>query len=130
MVLGNSETHSPIVDAIRDAENLSSGQIRVHLSKKWIESDPTARAQQLFDQYRMADTPSRNSVLIYVNLRKRKFAILGDAGINQAVEPHFWQKIALELTENLRSTQSERAIGFTVTSIGQTLKKYFPSQLD
>ena len=119
---------SPIVEAIRVAEESSSGQIRVHLSKKWMDKAPLCRARQLFRQYKIAETPFRNSVLIYVNLRQRKFAILGDTGMSQAVGPQYWRKIELELTDNLRSTQNERAIALTVASVGQALKTYFPSK--
>ncbi|MEO5970403.1 MAG: TPM domain-containing protein [Bdellovibrionia bacterium] len=125
----NREPHSPIVEAIRLAEKSSSGRIRVHISKRWMEKDPTRRAQQIFVQHKMTENPLRNSILLYVNLRKRKFAILGDVGINRVVELHYWQEMELTLSENLFSTQSERAIAFTVTSLGQALKKYFPSAL-
>ena len=124
--------HSPIVEAIRFAEESFSGQIRVHLSKRWVEKDPARRAQQLLDQYKMVGSSARNSILIYVNLRKGKFSILGNAGINRVIGRHHWEEMSSELSEelseNLRSTQSERAIAFTVASVGQTLKKYFPSK--
>jgi uncharacterized membrane protein len=128
VALGNQETHSPIVNAIRNAEEFCSGQIRVHLSKKWLEKDTSHRAQELFDHYKMANSSTRSSVLIYANLRNRRFSILGDTGIHQAVGPLYWTKIAQELAENLRSTQSERALALIVTLIGQALKKYFPSE--
>jgi uncharacterized membrane protein len=131
VVLGKPECHSPIVNAIRLVEESSTGQIRVHLSKRWVERNTLQRTQHLFDYYKQADNvPNNNLVLIYVNLRKKKFAILGDEGIHQAVGNHYWSEIAQELKENLQSTESEGAIALTVTSIGHAMKKYFPSASD
>jgi hypothetical protein len=123
------QIHSPIVEAIRLAEESTSGQIRVHISKKWLEKDPYRKARHIFQHHKMSDNPFRNSVLIYVNLRKMQFAILGDSGIDQVVGSQYWQDMNLELAQNLRSTQSERAIAFTVALVGLALKKYFPSKL-
>lgn len=125
-MVNGKKTASPILSAIEAAEAGTTGEIRVHLSRRWIEPDPYQRALQLFLHFGMARTPLRNAVLIYVNLRQRKYAILGDVGFNHAVEHHYWQQLGRDLQENLRSTQSEKAIALTVTAIGQTLKKLFP----
>jgi uncharacterized membrane protein len=124
---GNSLTQSPIVAAIQQVETESTGEIRVHLSKKWIEKDPFQYANQLFQFYKMNKTTHRNTVLIYVNLRQKKFAIIGDQGIHQALGQKYWNKMANELQHNLRSTQSEKAIAQTILFLGQTLKTFFPS---
>jgi uncharacterized membrane protein len=125
--LGNHLFVSPIVAAIKEAEEKSTAHVRVHLSKRWIETRPFSRASKIFNQYEMNNTPQRNSVLFYVNLRRKKFAILGDSGIHQLAGPRFWEKLAKELTENLRSTQSEKAIALAIQSTGEMLKKLYPN---
>lgn len=117
---------SPIIDAIAAAENSTTGEIRVHLSKKWCESNPYGRATRLFQRFNMFRTSHRNAVLIYVNLRKRKFAIIGDAGIHQVVGQKYWENLTNTLQDHLRSTHPEKAIALTVLEIGQALQKYFP----
>ena len=126
VVAGNSKT-SPIVEAIAEAESGTSGEIRVHLTKRWFERDPYARAQALFKSLGMTETRLRNGVLLYANLRKRRFAVVGDEGIHQAVGQEFWEGLAKRLSERLLSTHPERAIAAAVQEIGIELKRHFPS---
>jgi uncharacterized membrane protein len=123
---GKIEKHSPIIDAIREAEAGTEGEIRVHLSQRWFEKDPWKRAENLFAHYGLGSGLQQNTILIYINLRKRSFAILGDLAIHQRVGQTYWNNLARELTENLRSTQSEKAIALTIRSIGKILKTHVP----
>jgi uncharacterized membrane protein len=117
---------SPIIEANKEAEKETTGEIRVHLSKRWFEKDTYIRAWRLFNQFNMSNTANRNAVLLYVNLRKKKFAVVGDSGIHQKVGQDFWEKLVITLRQDLRSTHPERAIGSAVESIGKALKKFFP----
>lgn len=117
---------SKIVEAIARAEDRTSGEIRVHVSKRWIEKDPYHRAQKLFIRLGMNRTTLRNAVLLYVNLRRRKFAIYGDEGIHQNVGQRYWEKIARDLSQDLRGTHHENAIAMAVTKIGDALAENFP----
>jgi uncharacterized membrane protein len=74
----------------------------------------------------MFRTTVRNGVLIYVNLRKKKFAIVADVGIYQVVGQDYWRRLGIELTEHLRSTQSEKAIALAVQSVGEVLRREYP----
>ncbi len=117
---------SPILAAITEAEQGTTGQIRVHLSQRWIEPNPYRRANTLFSCFGLSKNLHHNTILIYLNLKCRKFAILGDYKINHAVGSHFWKSIGEKLQENLRSTQSERAIALVIQDLGTTLRKHFP----
>lgn len=117
---------SPIVAAIAAAESLTTGEIRVHLSKNWFEKDPYARASRLFLRFNMFKTTQRNAILLYVNLRKRKFAIIGDIGIHQTVGQKYWEDFANQFRDHLHSTHPEKAIALAVLEIGQVLQKHFP----
>ena len=70
-----------VVDAIGEAEKMTSGEIRVHITPK-CGNDVMKDAAKTFDRLKMYKTRHRNGVLIYVAFESRKFAILGDAGIN------------------------------------------------
>ncbi len=126
MVIGKKQSVSPILTAIREAERGSTGEIRVHLTQRWFERDAYSRARQLFNLYQMSRTQFRNAILIYVNLRKKKFAIIGDFAIHDAVGQIYWKNLAKELQENLRSTQSEKAISLAVLALGNALREHFP----
>ena len=121
---------SPIVAAIAAAERGTTGEIRVHLSKRRWDPDPFARAQKIFAQLGMYRTNQRNAVLLYVNLRKRKFAIIGDEGIHQAVGGRYWQELSNALRDDLHSTHLENALALAVRTIGLTLARFFPAALE
>ena len=121
---------SPIVRAIAEAEKRTTGEIRVHLSRRWLERDPYERAHKLFHQYGMTRTAQRNGVLLYVNLRRRKFAIVGDEGIHREVGQQYWEELARALHEDLLSTHVENAVAISVRTIGATLQRFFPVDLD
>ena len=46
---------------------------------------------------KMDATQLRNGVLIFIAVESKKFAILGDIGINAKVEKGFWDEISTEL---------------------------------
>lgn len=120
------EKFSPIVQAIASAETATTAEIQVHLSKRWFEPDPLARARRIFTLYGMEKTAERNAVLLYVNLRRHKFAIVGDEGIHRLVGQHYWEAVVKKLSATLHETHPEKAIASAVHDIGLTLQKYFP----
>src|ERR1700761_5775804 len=89
MPIFNDEEQLRIRKAIEDAEKHTSGQIRVCIEKTCSE-DVLDRAAKYFYQLDMHKTRLRNGVLIYVATVDRKFAIIGDAGINKVVPDDFW----------------------------------------
>lgn len=88
------------------------------------------RAEELFFQLNMQHTGDRNGVLVYVALKDRQFAILGDEGIHKKVGDHFWKKQAAGMREAFREKQYVDGIATAVRSIGESLKTYFPHQPD
>ena len=75
------EQQDLISSAIQNAENQTSGEIRVHLEKT-CSGNVLDRAARVFSDLEMHKTELRNGVLFYLAYEDRKFAILGDAGIN------------------------------------------------
>jgi uncharacterized membrane protein len=119
---------SPIVEAIQAVEAETTAEIRVHLSKRLIERDPFKRASLLFHQYGMDHTTQRNAVLLYVNLRRRKFAIIGDEGAHHAFGQRAWEELAHELKRQLHSTHPENAIAHWIRRLGFRLAMEFPRE--
>lgn len=119
---------SPIVDAIARAESRTSGEIQVHLTRRLWEPKPMKRAWRLFAEFGMERTRERNAVLLYVNLRRHRFAVVADQGIHAQVGPTFWNDLASQLTQDFHSTHFENAIAHAVESIGDALARHFPAQ--
>lgn len=118
---------SLVEKAISEAELKTSGELRVHIESK-CSGDVMDRASVVFSALKMHKTQARNGVLIYLSTEDRKFAILGDGGINGVVEDGFWQStydIALPLLSEGRWTE---ALCSTLHSCGEQLKAHFPFQ--
>lgn len=119
--------HSPIVRAITEAEAGTTGEIRVHLSRHWIEPNTLKRARRLFARFGMQRTEHRNGILLYVNLRRKRLAVVGDVAIDACVGEAFWKKLISDLERDLRATHFENAISNTVRKIGEELARHFPA---
>ena len=75
----------------------------------------------------MTGTPQQNAVLVYVNLRRRRLAVVYDAGIPKKVSDTFLGGVVEELRQDLRATHYESAISAAVLKIGQELARHFPA---
>ena len=115
-----------IVDAIGAAERRTSGEIRVHIEPKCKSADPVKRAVKVFDALRMYETRERNGVLIYVAYESRKFAIIGDCGINNRVPDGFWNEERDTLLKNLKDGNAAEGICQVIAQVGENLAEYFP----
>lgn len=125
----SKEQQEKINLAIRMAELDTSGEIRVHIEDT-CAGEVLDRAAFLFKQLKMTDTDLRNGVLIYLALKNRKFAIIGDAGINIVVPPDFWDSIKHNMLNHFRADRFEIGLIEAVKAVGEKLKAYFPRQKD
>ncbi len=116
-----------IAKAIEKAEHQTSGEIRVHLESKCTE-EVLDRAAWLFKKLKMNETKDRNGVLIYLSVNDRKFAIIGDAGINKVVPEGFWNDNKEMMISHFK--KGEFAIGLMkgIEKAGEQLKQFFPYQ--
>ncbi len=116
-----------IVAAIQAAEQETSGEVRVHLEKS-CEGDVFQRALKVFQKIGMTHTAQRNGVLIYLALKNRKFAIVGDEGINRVVPENFWQDVAGILNAHFQEGKFCEGLCQAISRVGEKLKQYFPHQ--
>lgn len=126
--LSNAEEQE-IVLAIVEAEKNTSGEIRVHIEEH-TEKSPLDRAQEVFFELKMDETQDRNGVLFYVCVSDKKFAILGDKGINEAVESDFWDCTKDTVIANFKEGNFKKGLVEGILRAGERLKKYFPYQSD
>src|SRR5438105_2807631 len=95
--------HDQIVQAIRDAESKTSGQVRVFIQRGKLEVDPLIAAQKKFQRLGMHKTAERNAVLIFVAPRAHKFAVVGDKAIHEKCGGSFWQRLVDGMREHFRN---------------------------
>ncbi len=118
-----------ITRAITEAERRTSGELCVHVTP-YCRGDVMERARHTFDQLQLYRTEHRNAVLIYVAFVDRRFAILGDRGIDERVPDGFWDDAAALLKRYLKAGLPVDGICRTVALLGEHLAAYFPAQRD
>ncbi|HLN20087.1 MAG TPA: TPM domain-containing protein [Bacteroidales bacterium] len=121
----NPEEKEKVVSAIREAEKETSGEIRLHLDDK-CPGDVLDRAAWLFKKLGMEKTKDRNGVLFYLAVEDRKFAILGDAGINSRVPEGFWDCIKELLASKFRENKFAEGLSEGIILAGRQLQRHFP----
>ncbi|RFZ92226.1 TPM domain-containing protein [Mucilaginibacter conchicola] len=127
MAVFTDEEQQRIQKAVADAEQKTSGEIRVCIEKT-CSDEALDRAVKYFAQLEMHKTRLRNGVLIYVATVDRKFAIIGDAGINKVVPEDFWDTTKEEMLSQFKFGNLVEGIVTGVTKAGEQLKQYFPHQ--
>ena len=115
-----------LVAAIRRAEVLTSGEIRVHLEDTCPTPEPLDRAAQVFSELNMHKTAARNGVLFYLAWKSRQFAVVGDAGINSAVPDDFWEITKEAVLEHFRGERYVMGLERGIKMVGEQLQRYFP----
>jgi uncharacterized membrane protein len=129
MAVFNDEEQKRISDAIAEAEKATSGELRVCIEKTCSE-EVLDRAAKYFYQLDMHKTKLRNGVLVYVAVVDRKFAIIGDAGINQVVSENFWDSTKEDMLSHFKTGDIVEGIVTGIKIAGDQLGKYFPHDLD
>ena len=129
MILFNEDEQQLIRDAIAKAEKNTSGEIRICVEKTCKE-EVLDRAAKYFYQLDMDKTKLRNGVLIYLATVDRKFAIIGDAGINKMVPVDFWDTTKNEMLEQFKNGNLTEGIVIGITRAGEKLSTFFPCAAD
>jgi len=124
-----TEEKERILKAIKDAEKKTSGEIRVHIENR-CPGDVLDRAAYIFEKLGMHKTKERNGVLFYLAIAERKFAVIGDVGINTVVPEEFWESIKNIMEEKFKNYQFTEGLIEGINEIGKKLKEYFPYKSD
>ena len=118
--------HEQIIQAIREAESKTSGEIRVLIQRGKLNSDPFVAARKKFHRLRMHKTRKRNAVLIFVAPRVHKFAVVGDNAIHEKCGDEFWQRVVEKMRTHFQSEKFSDALIEAVEEIGEVLASDFP----
>ena len=123
------EQQAQILTAVKEAEEATSGEIRVHIETSF-KGDVLDRAAWVFRKLGMHKTALRNGVLIYLSVEDRKFAIIGDAGINAKVPEGFWKRISELMQKNFKEGKFTEGLSDGIVLAGKQLKTHFPYSKD
>lgn len=114
-----------IIEAIRLAENQTSGEIRVHLEEQTL-LNAFYRATEVFHLLKMDNTKLQNGVLIYLAAKDQQFVILGDKGINDVVGSDFWHSTKDLMSAHFKNGDFKQGLIEGIARAGQQLQHYFP----
>ena len=123
-----TDTHQKSIQlAIENAELHTSGEIRVHLESK-CKGDTLNVAKRVFEKLNMHKTELRNGVLFYLAIEDKKFAIIGDKGINDVVAIDFWDSVRNVMLEEFKRDQFTVGLCQGIEIAGDKLRDHFPYQ--
>ena len=122
--LFSQEEKQVIVDAIKKAETDSSAEIRVHIDS-FCKKDVLERAAQVFDKLNMQKTKERNGVLIYVAVKSKKCAVIGDFAINNVVGDDFWDNCYSIMRESFSRDDYSKGIANVIEMCGEVFSHHF-----
>ncbi|TLV00539.1 TPM domain-containing protein [Dyadobacter luticola] len=126
----SDEQQQRIIGAIQQAETQTSGEVKVHIEKKCPTPDVMDRAKEVFLFLHLHETAQRNGVLFYLAYEDRKFAVLGDQGIDEKVPGNFWNSTKDLLREYFIKGQFSEGLAKGIEEAGLQLKTHFPYQSD
>jgi uncharacterized membrane protein len=120
------EEKETIVSAVREAEQRTSGEVRVFVEHRCRYVDAFDRAVEIFGRLQMHQTDLRNAVLVYVATRDRQLAIFGDEGIHKKVGDQYWENEVRKLISAFNRDNVAEGIRQCVLNIGSALSTHFP----
>lgn len=123
------DQQSMILAAVGEAENETSGEIRVHIETR-CPDDVLDRAAWIFKKLGMHKTAERNGVLFYLAVEDKKFAVIGDAGINAKVPAGFWDCVKELLKNEFVAGRFTEGLSEGIKLAGRQLKSHFPHKAE
>lgn len=128
--LFSEEESKKIVEAIRNAEMQTSGEVRVFVENRCKFMDPLDRTREIFAKLNMQNTKDRNAVLVYVALKDRQLAIYGDSGIHEKTGQSFWTAAVNTIIQHFNRENYAEGISSSIAQIGEALRQHFPFDKD
>lgn len=122
----SAKEQEEIVDAIKQAEISTSGEVRLYVESKCSFANAIDRAIKIFAKLRMHQTEHRNGVLVYVALKDKKLAIFADEGIYQKAGSQFWNDKVQQMISHFNKANYSKGITEVIFEIGQSLADAFP----
>jgi uncharacterized membrane protein len=120
------EEKQSIIDAVRNAEQRTSGEVRVFVESHCRYVNAIDRAVEIFENLQMQKTELRNATLVYVAVKDRQLAVFGDEGIHQKVGNEYWANEVMKMIHAFNRDNIADGIRQCVLNIGEALAMHFP----
>lgn len=124
--LFTEEEQQRLVQAIQNAEQRTSGEVRLFIEPHCRYVHALDRAQEIFFEYKMNETALHNGILIYVAVKDHQAAVYGDEGIHRAVGAEYWKKVVAKMFAHFAHDHLTTGICAAIEELGEALYHYFP----
>jgi uncharacterized membrane protein len=124
----SKDQQQSIKSAIEKAELQTSCEIKVFV-EDFAKVEVLDRAAFQFKKLGMHKTALRNGILIYLSTEDKKFAIIGDAGINQHTGNEFWDSVKEIMLQEFKQENLTNGLILGITAIAEKVKNYFPFEI-
>jgi uncharacterized membrane protein len=115
-----------MLEAVRSAERVTSGEVRVFIESRCNYVNAVDRAQEVFAHLKMGATAQRNAVLLYVAMKDRQLALWGDTGVHEKVGDDFWKSQVKAILHHFKKNNYAEGIATIVREVGDMLSRFFP----
>jgi uncharacterized membrane protein len=123
----SERTLDAVAGAVDEAESMTSGEIVVRIVHGLLPLEKARpRAIRAFRELGCHETRLRNAVLLFVIMKKRRFEIVADEGIEARVERETWEELASWIGREIQRLGFERGLCAGVRRIGRVLAEHFP----
>ncbi|MCE0523245.1 MAG: TPM domain-containing protein [Methylacidiphilales bacterium] len=122
----NSVEHARVHQAIRSAEEGTSGDIVVFISHRHVK-EPLDAANREFRKLRLDAAGHDNSMLIFLAPKSQKFAVVGGGALHQKVGQGWWHELVELLTRHFKESRFTDGLVATIERAGGALKTHFPA---
>jgi uncharacterized membrane protein len=119
-----------IVEAVRNAERRTSGEVRVFIESHCRFVDAIDRAAEIFFTLKMDQTELKNATLVYVAVKDKQMAVFGDEGIHNKVPAAFWNDSVTKMLAHFTTNHLPQGIIAAIKDIGEALYLHFPYDSD
>ena len=111
--------------AVAAAERATSGEVRVSVSR-FFWGGVRRAAERAFDRLGVSRTRDRNGVLFFIVPARKKFVVLGDAGIHAKVGQEFWDSLAGLMSARFKKGEFTEGLVEAIDEAGRRLAAHFP----
>ncbi len=119
------EDERALEQAIEQVESRTSAEVRIHVESR-CPAEVLDRAAECFEALSMHRTAARNGVLLYLAIKDRKFAVIGDVGIHQHVGDAFWEEVQTAARTSFASNRWTEGLLRATAAVGDALLEHFP----
>lgn len=111
--------------AIAEAERATSGEVRVSVAR-FFWGNVRRAAEGAFSRMGMTGTKDRNGILFFIVPARKKFVVLGDAGIHAKVGQDFWDCVAGLMSKHFKKGEFTEGLVEAIGEAGRQLAAHFP----